>query len=89
MLLCGRAWATSELSISSRASRTPERHYVGITSDVRQRLARHNAGRNAHTVANRPWTVAASIEHLTEGAARASVDEVVARAVRAGLEEER
>lgn len=29
--------------------------YVGLTADVRSRLAAHNAGHCAHTVRRRPW----------------------------------
>jgi len=33
----------------------PEARYVGLTTDLRQRLADHNAGRSPHTRACRPW----------------------------------
>lgn len=49
----------------------PERHYAGITSDLQQRLAWHNAGLNVHTAKDRPWTVIVSLEFRTESAARA------------------
>jgi putative endonuclease len=29
--------------------------YVGITSDLKQRLADHNAGKSSHTSKYRPW----------------------------------
>ena len=29
--------------------------YVGVTSDLRQRLAHHNAGKSAHTSKYLPW----------------------------------
>ena len=32
-------------------------HYVGITSDLRKRLAEHNAGRSPHTSKYAPWRV--------------------------------
>ena len=38
------------------------RYYVGLTSDVRQRLETHNSGGSIHTVANRPWQLVAAIE---------------------------
>jgi predicted GIY-YIG superfamily endonuclease len=38
-----------------RSLADPNRHYVGLTSDVHGRLAWHNAGLNTHTARNRPW----------------------------------
>lgn len=35
----------------------PERHYVGTTSDLRARLAKHNHGEVPHTSKFRPWVV--------------------------------
>ena len=35
----------------------PERHYTGVTSDLKKRLARHNAGTTPHTAKYRPWRV--------------------------------
>jgi putative endonuclease len=34
-----------------------DRYYVGVTDDLRARLARHNAGEVAHTAKYRPWTL--------------------------------
>ena len=31
------------------------RFYTGLTSNVRQRLAEHNAGHSRHTANGRPW----------------------------------
>jgi putative endonuclease len=36
-------------------SDTDEHFYVGITADLRQRLAKHNAGEVPHTSKFRPW----------------------------------
>jgi putative endonuclease len=33
----------------------PERHYTGITDDLKMRLARHNAGEVSHTSKFKPW----------------------------------
>jgi putative endonuclease len=41
-------------------------HYVGITSDVDERLAWHNTGPSGHTVAKRPWSIVVSLEFPTE-----------------------
>lgn len=49
-----------------RSDVEPERHYVGITSDVDARLDWHNGGPCGHTVAHRPWSVVVSIEFPTE-----------------------
>ena len=35
----------------------PPRFYTGVTSDLRSRLAAHNAGRCPHTASGRPWRV--------------------------------
>jgi predicted GIY-YIG superfamily endonuclease len=36
-------------------------HYVGFTSDLKTRLASHNAGQNASTAPSRPWSLAGYI----------------------------
>jgi putative endonuclease len=33
----------------------PDERYVGVTSDLKARLAEHNAGRSRHTSKFRPW----------------------------------
>jgi predicted GIY-YIG superfamily endonuclease len=38
-----------------KSQRGPTRYYTGVTSDVRERLAAHNAGRCSHTADGRPW----------------------------------
>jgi putative endonuclease len=38
------------------------RPYVGVTHDVRSRLADHNAGRCPHTARYRPWQIHVTIE---------------------------
>ena len=52
-----------------RSESDPQRHYVGLTSDVTTRLAWHNAGQNVHTADNRPWKMIVSIEFETAVAA--------------------
>ena len=49
-----------------RSDTDPSRHYVGVTTDVDERLQCHNYGPSGHTVANRPWSVVASLEFPTE-----------------------
>jgi predicted GIY-YIG superfamily endonuclease len=38
-----------------RSRSDPNRYYTGVTSNVRKRLASHNAGECTHTATNRPW----------------------------------
>ena len=49
-----------------RSDRDPNRHYVGITSDVEKRIDWHNHGPCGHTVRQRPWSVVVVIEFQTE-----------------------
>jgi putative endonuclease len=53
-----------------RSEGNPDRHYVGLTADVRRRLAWHNAGQNTHTIRDRPWKVVVSVEFAEEATAR-------------------
>ncbi len=54
-----------------RSDADPARHYVGITSHVRDRLEWHNHGPCGHTVRYRPWSLIVSMEFATErGAGR-------------------
>lgn len=34
---------------------SPDRRYIGMTTDLRKRLAQHNAGQSAHTAKFKPW----------------------------------
>jgi putative endonuclease len=47
----------------------PERHYVGLTSDVTTRLAVHNSGGSQHTARNRPWRLIVSVEFANQSSA--------------------
>lgn len=47
------------------------RGYVGVTGDLRARVASHNAGRNPSTVHGRPWRVVAYIALADSAKARA------------------
>ena len=40
-----------------KSDRDPIRYYVGLTSNLRTRLADHNEGRCAHTADGRPWSI--------------------------------
>lgn len=49
----------------------PGQRYVGLTSDLKARLAAHNAGRSSHTSKYRPWRLAAYIAFDTRTRAAA------------------
>jgi predicted GIY-YIG superfamily endonuclease len=40
-----------------RSTIDPDRHYVGMTSDLQRRLRAHNAGESSHTAKHKPWTI--------------------------------
>jgi predicted GIY-YIG superfamily endonuclease len=40
----------------------PGRHYVGLTSDVAERVKAHSAGKSSHTARYRPWRLLATVE---------------------------
>lgn len=48
----------------------PERHYTGLTDDLKKRLAAHNSGQCTHTAKHRPWRMETAIAfHSREKAA--------------------
>jgi len=52
-----------------RSVTSPQRPYVGLTSNIATRLASHNAGQNLSTAAHKPWELVVSVEFRTEDAA--------------------
>lgn len=40
-----------------QSDESPERRYVGFTTDLRKRMSTHNAGGSKHTRKYRPWTL--------------------------------
>jgi len=48
-----------------------DRRYVGLTSDLRNRLVEHNAGKSAHTSKFVPWTLVTYIAFSDERKAAA------------------
>lgn len=52
-----------------RSESNPDRHYVGRTVDVGDRLDSHNAGPCGYTQRHRPWRVIVSIEFPDESTA--------------------
>ena len=45
-----------------RSDIDPDRHYIGLTSDVERRLEWHNTGPSGVTVRHRPWSLVVSLE---------------------------
>ena len=45
---------------------TPPRYYTGVTSNIDDRVAAHNAGRCEHTSKSRPWAVDVAITFSDE-----------------------
>ena len=37
------------------SDKTPGERYVGLSNDLKSRLAEHNSGKSAHTSKYRPW----------------------------------
>jgi putative endonuclease len=50
---------------------TSERRYVGLTDDLKNRLADHNAGRSVHTSQYRPWHLVCYFAFADERKAKA------------------
>jgi len=44
-----------------RSKDHPDQTYVGSTSDLRKRLAEHNAGKSIHTNKFKPWNLMANV----------------------------
>ena len=53
-----------------RSESDPSRHYVGVTTNVDERLEWPNKGPDGHTRTNRPWKVILAIEFADEPTAR-------------------
>ena len=50
---------------------TQTHHYVGYTTDLKERLARHNRGTVQHTAPLKPWKIQTAIAFDCEEKARA------------------
>ncbi len=44
-----------------RSKADPSRRYVGLTGDLKERLAQHNAGQSPHTSKFAPWELVVAI----------------------------
>ena len=49
----------------------PEQRYIGLTSDIKERLKAHNEGRSAHTSKYKPWKLITCIAFSRESKALA------------------
>jgi putative endonuclease len=49
-----------------RSLKDPERHYVGLTSDIAAQLASHNAGESPQTMRQRPWQVVVLVQFVDD-----------------------
>jgi predicted GIY-YIG superfamily endonuclease len=38
-----------------RSTTLPAQEYIGVTADLKRRIAEHNAGKSAHTAKFTPW----------------------------------
>ena len=45
---------------------SPRKRYVGLTTDLKRRLAEHNAGKSAHTSKYVPWHLVTYIGFANE-----------------------
>jgi putative endonuclease len=49
-----------------RSVTRPDRHYVGLTSDIAAGLASHNAGESPSTSRHKPWRVVVLVQFAEE-----------------------
>ncbi|HSC27091.1 MAG TPA: GIY-YIG nuclease family protein [Vicinamibacterales bacterium] len=49
-----------------RSWKDVDRHYVGVTGDIAQCLASHNAGDSPQTARHRPWRVVVLVQFADE-----------------------
>ena len=44
-----------------RSEAHPDKRYIGLTSDLKKRLAEHNAGKSPHTGKYAPWDIVVAV----------------------------
>ena len=49
----------------------PDERYIGLTTDVEERLKAHNAGKSPHTAKHAPWQLVAAIRFENDAKASA------------------
>lgn len=54
-----------------RSTSSPSQTYIGFSTDLRKRLASHNAGGSKHTAKYIPWKLVTYLAFSEEAAARA------------------
>ena len=52
-----------------KSEAAPGHHYVGMTSDLEQRLAAHNSGKVLHTSKFKPWAIETAVAFREENKA--------------------
>lgn len=52
-----------------RSESSPEQTYIGLTDDLRARIAKHNEGGSPHTAKFRPWKLACYLAFPTRAQA--------------------
>ncbi len=50
---------------------SPNRHYIGLTTNLGARLAAHNAGSSPHTSKYRPWKLVVALQFASQERASA------------------
>ena len=63
-MICSRFAVPAERSFVYilQSERVPGRYYSGLTANVDDRIAAHNAGMSPHTASGRPWRFVAAVE---------------------------
>ncbi|MGV8948235.1 MAG: GIY-YIG nuclease family protein [Candidatus Paracaedibacter sp.] len=54
---------------SLQSENTPDRYYIGLTTDLMRRLEEHNAGKSIHTNKLKPWKLTISVAFQDEAKA--------------------
>lgn len=56
-LVYGQAWTIKMYVYLLRSKTSSSQTYVGITNDLKNRLAGHNSGKCVHTLKFKPWKI--------------------------------
>jgi len=54
-----------------KSQNSPDRHYIGLTDDLKERLAKHNSGAVSHTSKFAPWNIETAIAFTDKSKAAA------------------
>ncbi len=69
LCVCGNVPADCRFVYVLVSATDPQRHYVGLASDVQRRLAVHNSGGSQHTAQHRPWRLLVALEFSSPASA--------------------